>query len=335
MLLQPLATPALLPYPVTVDGIEHWLYEQGLLKNGLSPGRGDWRAFYGDSQLRDFFYQRLRWHARAGHIDTWNAPRWHDGQGTISAAMVHDTDAELFERMTGMPYAFACVLEFLDVATRDQIDQLFDVLEPGCKLRDVAINLFSAWLAAPELPWAELINDSHIDGLRRQWLTLDAQRRRGEIVPAGEWRELRLAASHMVSGDDPYRTLQRHVAELIMCASPPPADDAHRAWRHLLLGLGSYAKVSMVRFLHGWRHQDFAMEMLLFRWFSEREAREPGGRFTPETLQQAQREWEAQPQDQEYIAREEAFHENARVWLSTFDHDWWLYLLRLLREAPV
>jgi thioredoxin 1 len=103
-------------------------------------------AFYGDGSLQQFLTERL-----CSHVDAGEA--WVDGKGSITGALVHHASPDVFERITGLPYAFGYALEFLRLSTRSEVEAVFRALAPGQDVRDVPLRLMRAWLGEEKLPW--------------------------------------------------------------------------------------------------------------------------------------------------------------------------------------
>lgn len=267
-----------------------------------------WTAFYGDPQLAQFYFNRLRWHAKAGQLLASRQPTWNNGKGTVSAAMVHSSDPEVFERMTGLPYSLAMVLEMLQVTTTHEIDLIAEALQAGLDTQHVAANVMRDWFSNPECRWTDLIDDKQVDDLRQEW-----------IAACGEWlshkesdnaADLVARMRNLIQPNNAMRTVQNTVLESLIALSPPPIATNASAWRSITLGRGVHSKFMVAQFSLGWTASDFAKETELFQWFTERQKQEPGGQFTEVTLRLAQEEWSLLPKDLAYIAKEEYFFEH-------------------------
>lgn len=291
-----------------------------------------WSAFYGDPQLAQFYFSRLRWHAKAGQILTSRRPTWKGGKGTISAAMVHSSDPELFERMTGLAYSLALALEMLQLTTEKDIDLIAEALQPGIDTQDVAANVMRDWFSAPACRWPELIGDKQVDDLRQQW-----------IEACGHWLEDRRLSDFseltdrmhgLVQPSNPLRTVQNTILESLIAMSPPPTGEDLDLWRSITLGRGIHSKFMVAQFALGWTASDFAKETELFSWFTERQKKEPGGQFTEATLRIAQEEWNQLPKDAKYIAKEEYFFEHINSALSPINEQLCNIMKSRLDSAP-
>lgn len=273
-----------------------------------SNSPSQWNAFYGDPQLAQFYFSRLRWHARAGQLLVSRQPTWKEGKGTVSAAMVHSSDPEIFERTTGLPYSLAFILEMLQPTATSDIDLIAEALQAGTDTQDIAAHVMREWFTHPSCRWTQLISDKYVDDLRQEWALACAEWLTGK--GADKAAELAERMQKQVRPDDAMRIVQNTVLEsLIMLSPPPPASDIER-WRRITLGHGVHTKFIVAQFALGWTTSDFAKETELFQWFTERQKKEPGGQFTKASLKLAQEEWSRLPKDLDYIAKEEYFFEH-------------------------
>lgn len=265
----------------------------------------EWTAFYGDPQLAQFYFNRLRWHAKAGQLLVSRQPRWKEGKGTVSAAMVHSSDPEIFERMTGLPYSLALILEMLQITTASDIDLIAEALQEGLDTRHIAAHVMRDWFSNPACGWTALIDDKQVDDVRQEW-----------ALACGEWLsnkqsnnadDLVVRMRKLIQPNEPMRTVQNTILESLIALSPPPAASSAGPWRSITLGRGMHSKFMVAQFALGWTASDFAKETELFQWFTERQKKEPGGQFTEASLSRAQQEWSLLPKDLDYIAKEEYF----------------------------
>ncbi|MFP3926513.1 hypothetical protein [Pseudomonas sp. W5-36] len=267
-----------------------------------------WTAFYGDPQLAQFYFNRLRWHAKAGQLLVSRQPTWSGGKGTISSAMVHSTDPEIFERMTGLPYSLAMLLEMLQLTSSNDIDFIADALPAGTATHNIAAHVMRDWFADPACRWSELINDKQVDDLRLEWIAACEKWLTGQN--SNDATELNQRMRALLRPKDAMSTVQNTVLESLIALSPPPPTNSAGRWRSITLGRGVHSKFMVAQFALGWTTSDFAKETELFQWFTERQKQEPGGQFTEATLKVAQEEWSLLPKDHDYIAKEEYFFEH-------------------------
>jgi len=292
-----------------------------------------WTSFYGDPQLAEFYFNRLRWHAKAGHILVSRQPTWRGGKGTISAALVHNTDPEIFERMIGVPYNLGLLLEMLNLTSEHDIDLLADALRPGLDTSDVAAHTMRDWFANPNCNWTAMIDDRAVDDLRLEWAAACSAWLQDKSW--NNWPPLISRMRELLKPGNAMRAVQNTVLESLISLSPPPPPTAVSHWQSITLGRGVHSKFIVAQFACGWRASDFAKETELFQWFTERESKEPGGQFTEVTLRQAQEEWSRLPKDPEYIAKEEYFFEHINSALAPANEQLRNIMKRHLNAAPV
>lgn len=262
----------------------------------------EWGAFYGDDGLRSFLLDRLQDFAASGALHRGRVPTWSDGQGTVSAALVRHADPRVFERVSGMPFAFACALEFAGLGTPREVDDVLRAIPAGADLGPIAWDLLRWWLADPVNDWAGAIDDQAIDALRMRWLAL-SERNLPADQAALAWSALRRDAGALVEPRDPRREIERCVAQLVEELSPPPPPDDAQGWMGALLMRGGYLKYAALVLAHGWSREDLAFEGVRSAWFEARAAAEPDGRFSDGRLAAARAEWKADHADTGYAAR--------------------------------
>jgi thioredoxin 1 len=267
-----------------------------------------WSAFHGDPQLAEFLLNRLRWHAKAGHLEVSRRPYWRAGKGTTSAALVHNADPRVFERITGLPYSLGLVLELAAVRTVDEVEQIAAALRPGLDTENVAARVLRSWFLEPANRWPELIDDAEVNQLRLDWLNaceqwLSDQR---EV----DWQSLAARAKALIRPEVVLRTVQNSLLEMFQKLCPPPPSSEVDTWISLTVGAGVHCKFMVAQSAFGWTASDFAKEVELFQWFTEREKQEPGGKFNDATLRVAQAEWAQLPKDLDYIAKEHYFFQH-------------------------
>ncbi|WP_296260340.1 MULTISPECIES: hypothetical protein [unclassified Pseudomonas] len=266
-------------------------------------------AFHGDPQLAEFLLNRLRWHARAGHLEVSRRPYWRAGKGTTSAALVHSADPQVFERITGLPYSLGLMLEWAAVRTLAEVDQIAAALRPGLDTEHVALRVLHGWFLDPANRWPELIDDPEVDQLRLDWLYACEQWL--SEPRAVDWQPLAARAKALTQPGVALRTVQNSLLEIFQSLCPPPSSSEFSTWLNLTVGAGVHSKFMVAQFAFGWKAADFAKEVELFQWFTEREKQEPGGKFNDATLRVAQEEWAQLPKDLDYIAKEQHFFQNA------------------------
>ncbi|MGP5570643.1 thioredoxin domain-containing protein, partial [Pseudomonas helleri] len=116
----------------TLYQLKEWLTPYGVQFTESSAPAVDtpsFDAFYGDLQLKQFLFDRLKTHAQRAELQASPEPFWENGVGTPSAAMVHAADPVIFERITGLPTALAWALDFVGPYRPEDIQQLSDHLK--------------------------------------------------------------------------------------------------------------------------------------------------------------------------------------------------------------
>jgi len=320
------------------EQLRGWLQREGVHAPGASVAaivadplaRG---AFHGDERLKSVLHARIRVQAQAGQVLASRFPYWQGGKGSISGALTYGTSAEEFEHLTGMPFSFACALEFLcSNWTADMVDEVFGEIQPGADLHDVAARLMCNFLSDPDYDWPVLVADEAIVGLLETWLDLMHRHLDKQQPDAQQWNALAMQLAYLRSNDrDPYRTVQDHMCELLGLLSPPPShDDA--VWVNALSIYGVYLNFVIVEGQLGWSRDDFAFEGVQMHWYLARERRQPGGRFSDAALAEAHRAW--QREHGALQRRHDLLQKQAVAYLPSVTSRLRAQLLQLLKDAP-
>lgn len=326
--------------PTGCERLSPWLWRQGIALAAMPAGFALPRqiglagAFHGDSALRERLHRHLHELASQGRILRRRFPFWCEGRGTISAALSCSTRPDIVETQTGLPFSFACALEFLGLEwTPALVDWLFAELPVGMDVSQIALRLVQSHMADPEVDWREIIADPRLDALRQQWLRLTDRQLCGLPVAGTEWDALLLELGLLRSqGRNPERSVQDAVIDLLGTLSPPPAHD-NDLWVSAISLHGIYLLHVAVEHDQGWTHEDFAFEGRRGQWFLEREQREPGGRFTPERLEIFRQEWMQLHGDEQ--KRYDAMLEEAGAHFPLMSNRLRQRLVALLREQKI
>lgn len=266
--------------------------------------RASFGAFHGDDSLRQFLVERLCRHMDQGEVDAHPFPSWSDGKGSVSCALVHHASPEVFEAITGLPYAFACALEFLRLKHRSDAEAIFRALTPGKEVPDAPLRLMRAWLGTDALGWTEALASDQHDSLRREWLSLTAELLGGNEVPAQRWRALRDTARSLTTADnDPYCQLEDDMVEVVRLMSPPPDLRNSAAWG-AVLGRASFAMMRLTEYAEGWTREDIAKPVLRIRFFRDHVPLDTDGGFDQQLFEAKRAEWERDNAD--FVALENA-----------------------------
>jgi thioredoxin 1 len=300
---------------------------------GTAYSAADYGAFYGDRELGDFLFARLRDRASSGRVVARRFPYWSDGRGSVSAAMVGHHSPAVFEQMTGLPYSFACAMEFVGLEDPVGIGRLGSAIQPGADLSNVALGLIRDWLADRLNEWPSVLLDNDADRLRMDWLEITARRLAGEIIEPELWTSLRERSFGLKSAA-PFRCAVDTVASLLVALTPPPEAESSGAWVMPLLTHGVTTRFLIVQTQQGWTREEMGQERVLTQWFRTREQLQPGGRFTPEARDLARAEWNARPKPPGYEQKLQKFHETLAVSVAPMLARLQDNLVKLVETAP-
>lgn len=311
--------------------LRSWLEAEGaIFTDAVVPSAASftrWPTFYNDPSLHKFLAQRLHEHAAKNEIKAGFMPFWSDNQGTISSAMAHHEDLEVFSRVSGLPAAIGALLETVQMKTQQDIETLFTALTPGKDVGLVPLRWISRLISDTHFPWRSSLQNPALEALRNQWLTLATRQLNGDVVEITAWSPM-LNADNVV---DKGQELERNLASLLTELSPPPDAEEARAWAAIKI----QARFILTQFLQikeGWTPEDREAPVRRFEWFKEKEAQEPDQRFSDDRLVEVRELWFSE--NQAFAQKEEAFYANYEALLGEFSRLLIADLLKLLSNAP-
>ncbi|EEF23915.1 thioredoxin m(mitochondrial)-type, putative, partial [Ricinus communis] len=250
-------------------------------------------AFYGDASLREFLLKRLYRHMEQGQVQARFAPGWHGDNGTLSCALVHHSAPEVFERVTGLPYALACALEFLVLETVDQTRPILDALAAGADTTLAPLQFVRAWLGSTEVDWPGALDSAAHDALRREWLVACDDLLAGTTVDTSRWTSLRNTARALFAHtDDSLHQLENDLVTMLEHLSPPPSVSDYHAWSLILLRSGRFSFHRLLEYHAGWTKRDSALPALRERFFRQHVPIDATGRYDMALFERKRAEWE-------------------------------------------
>lgn len=319
----------------TLAQLRGWLASHQIALEQHAPPTANaplrWGAFYGDPSLHEFLFQRLRQNAADGRIEKAFSPYWLDDKGTTSAALAHSAQIEVFERVTGLPAAIACLLENLPAATPAQVDALANALLPGKDVGDVPLRWLHMWLGDSFYPWAAWLAQPALDDLRRQWLAHVGRHLAGTPVAETDWAALHQQATALLQNADDDQELEKYIAALLALLSPPPDAADAQSWRAISIQLG-FALAQLAQIQAGWSHEERATPARRLAWFKAQEAAAEGNQLTDKQIVELRARW--LEENSPFAAKEAAFYRHYSSHLATLiaplEEQWW----SLLHNAP-
>ena len=319
----------------TLTQLRIWLDAEGVALNETAaapvPSRTPWPAFYNDASLHAFLSDRLKKHALAHEIKPGFMPYWNDNQGTISAAIAHHEDPQVFERITGLPAGLAFVLENIPFTRPDEIEALFTVLTPGKDVSRVPLRWIQEVLSDRYFDWSDWLQSTALNALRQQWLHLAAQHLNDEMLPPAAWAQLVGSTGDEQPFQQPGYGLESSLATILNTLSPPPEAMDIAAWGGIKIQLG-FALAEMIKLRAGWTPDDRAAPAIRELWFNARQQQEPEKKFTERRLQELRELWLAE--NTAFAAREEALYAEYATQVQRLNAPLKESLLHLLADAP-
>jgi thioredoxin 1 len=292
-------------------------------------------AFYGDAELLDFFFNRLKTLAKTGSVRHFRFPTWSGEDGTPAASLVHSDKPDVFERLTGIPYSFACAMEFAAFTSEGDIDQLHAALKAGADLESVAPALVREWFLDPEIDWITDLDGDSVGPLKDRWVEFAGRQLRKDPPSPAEWTKLREELTATKSVDDPYRGNADSVATMLIKLSPPPTGEGSAdTWVSALLLNGTSIQARMAWRRAGWTKEDIAQEPLFYRWAKAREAAAPGGVMPDEERYKLGDEWRRDHQVAGYDQKQADFRKNWDTYHKPIFDVLRRHLVKLVARAP-
>lgn len=290
-------------------------------------------AFHGDTELQSFLVQRLLRHAAAGEVTVSRFPYWHEGKGTVTGALVHSQDGQVFARMTGLPLSFGYALHFVDIRAEAEVEEVFNSICPGSNLENIAPMLVAAWLDDGNINWPQLLEqDPAMLSLREQWLRLFRAQLTGENVEQSQWHALRQLVVEQDYKENPRLTTQCVFADMMAELSPPPDQDDEAAWNNIFLLRGVHLNFAVLQSAQGWSGEDIAMDAMRFHWFKQRVGLDAEGNPEQEQLRQLREQWEGDHAD--WMRLNDSFISQFETLRAPYKTRLRSHLIELLKKAP-
>lgn len=298
----------------------------------LAMTRPDWGAFYGNDFLRDTLVAELLRLAAEGKVQNRRFPAWDGFAGTPSAALVKNENPAVFERVTGMPFSFALVLELFDDCSEAGMAEVFKNIKAGVDVADVFLRLLTDWLADGEEEWSTHVADAGMDALRLRWVALMQAHLTGAQVPADDWAALREAVKPWTA-DRKEDEFCWNLGCFLRDMSPPPALDAQASillpWLSGVLRLRHF----LSQLQAGATPEVLATPQLIHEWFSSHWSVEAWGALSPEA-QQAER-LKMKQDLKPYVEAQAIVDQTAVVTRAVMLERFRARLLALLKACPV
>jgi len=316
----------------TLDQLTKWMTGNGIVLERPPVLRADtpkYPAFYGDPELKEFLFSRLEQQALKGLVQASPHPFWLEGKGTLAAAMVHNADIEVFERISGIPAAVGHALDFVQASSPETIRALSQALTVGTDLSRVPALVLHEYLKEPTFDWPGLLAvAADADALRCAWLKECKKHLQADPVDEAAIAEIKRRAESLQQHPD--RAIQR-LAKVLLELSPIPGCNQHDQWA-AVFRLARDLSFSVGQHQCGWTAEDRDTERRRFYWFSEREAQTATGKFSPEELTALHAQW--LEENGEYQAKEARFIENNLQGLRGVQVSTRAHLIAALKSAP-
>lgn len=321
------------------DEFRKWLKEEGVtppadavaVRADAGAGSG---AFHGDAELRDWLLARLGARAAAGRVSAGDFGSWYDGKGSVSSALVSHASPEVFTALTGMPPSFQAALEYCTTSPVDAevITELLGGVRAGADLRQVGARVAQRILSDERVNWPRLIGEA-LNEVRLAWLGLVARRLAGELVAREAWEPLKAGLDAARSeARTPENAAMKQVLPMLGALTPLPTADDTGAWLQGLAFGGRFVKSTLAGSLLGWT-TEHGIETFRDHWFRAKEAAEPGGKFSDESLPAARDAWLAEHGDRQAIL--DAFFRNYEANLKPVAEYALAAFKQAVAEAPI
>jgi thioredoxin 1 len=295
-----------------------------------------WSAFYGDTELQDFFFNRLKTHAQSGSVRGYRFATWSGEDGNPSGCLVHSDKPQVFEHLTGSPYSFACAIDLAEFVSVNDIEQLHKALKAGANVENVATAVVREWLLDPTIDWAADVDCDPVGPVKDRWVEMAGRLLRGSSPSEAEWLKLRedLAAAKSPDGD-PYRGNADSVASMLIKLSPPASGEgAIDAWASALM-LNAKSILARLGWRRaGWTREDIAQEGLFYRWAKARDEAAPGGQLPDAERFKLGAEWTRDHQVPGFDEKKAQYAKNGHSYVEPMLARLRSHLIKALTSAP-
>ncbi|WP_245000946.1 thioredoxin family protein [Dickeya dadantii] len=319
---------------MTLSELKQWLQSEDITLENQPVASlrtyAPWPAFYGDPSLHAFLAQRLTQHAAAGEVVRSSAPYWVDDRGTVSAALAHHESITVFERVTGLPAAFAVILETAPFLTPEQIETLFEALTPDKDIWAVPLQWVHFLLGDASYSWSDWLQVPQLDDWRKQWLTLTGLYLSGREVSDQDWAPVRQYASAWKAGQDATQTLENALVDILAALSPAPAA-ASEIWQTLSDAINAILW-QIAQIDAGWTPAERAEPAKRDLWFDAQQESLSEQELTDERFAEWQTKW--QEENADFAAKEVEFYQTVDARFAVLAQPLQAHLLTLLRQAP-
>jgi thioredoxin 1 len=325
---------------MSASKLREWLAANGVggvpVSEPVEREAAAWSAFYGDAELRDFLFNRLKVLARSGSIRPYRFATWSGEDGNPSGCLVHSDKPQVFENLIGAPYSFACAMDLCEFVSISDIEQLHDAIKAGSNLEHVATAVVREWLIDPTIDWASDLDGDPVGPVKGRWVEMAAKLLGGSPPSPAEWAKLREELTAAKSSDrDPYRGNADSVATMLIKLSPPASGDgAIDAWGSALM-LNAKSILARLGWRRaGWTREDIAQEGLFYRWATARDAEAPGGALPDEERFKLGAEWRRDHQSPGYDEKKAEFAKNGHTYVEPMLVRLRSHLIKALEAAP-
>lgn len=320
----------------TLGQINNWLTEQQIsLDTQPTVARTNalnWGSFYGDSQLLHFIAQRTMNHASAGELTPSLDSDWMDNKGSTSTSMVHQSNSQIFERITGLPIAIGKLIDLCCYVSFEQTRELFDSFAAGKDYGLVPLR-FISWFLSNELSsWTDSLRDPQLAQALEKWQALCAAVLGGKDISSESWRNIASEAENLLSSyQDPMDQLEPIIAVLLASVSPLPALTDEEKWKDIVLNLhrGLYQHIQIQS---GWTELERATPTIRLNWFKEKAQQSPSGELSEEEITQLRDEWISANAD--FYAKENLLQSNIETHFDFNNSQMQKVFNRLLASSP-
>jgi thioredoxin len=325
---------------MSASKLREWLAANGVqdvpVSEPVEKEPSAWSAFYGDTELLDFFLNRLKTYAQSGSVRPYRFATWSGEDGNPSGCLVHSDKPQVFENLTGTPYSFACAIDLAEFVSVSDIEQLHKALKAGANVENVATAVVREWLLDPTIEWAADVDGDPVGPVKDRWVEMAGNLLRGSSPSSAEWAKLREDFTAAKSPDgDPYRGNADSVATMLFKLSPPASGDgAIDAWGSALM-LNAKSILARLGWRRaGWTREDIAQEGLFYRWAKARDAAAPGGALPEEERFKLGAEWRREHQSPGYDEKKADFAKNQEAYVGPMLARLRSHLIKAVASAP-
>lgn len=285
--------------------LKSWLSEFEINVNSTSDdfeNHLEWSAFFGSALEKHKIIEKASRSLRENKILPSHAPFFRNGFGTPSACMVASGDPRVYQNFMGMPYSFACSVDFAGFNDATSCSQLLQAIPVGANLSEVAPKILLRWACMCEPAWRAFSSLRENIHLLYEWIDYLEKNYNVCGMHSDMLTKISEEAKRVIARPGP--TAKNFFIDIIARAAPLPLPGDF-LWSSILVTFGHWTKIALLQVESGWDENDFLYFDKKTSWFSERIPCSSTGSIDPQELDRAHKVWDQE--NREFSIKEGAW----------------------------